>query len=316
MSQLYIIRTSESSLFLDLSVFIASVDFLLTTHTQDDILYLKIVKGVLITKKHHIFGGKVMKFGFRTGGFSEWKVEDVLKELAGIGFDGAELCLEPADMRPENFSRDKANDLRKFVGKIGLEIASVSYHADFEQLDQRITNTFKSIDITNWLGADVLIINSERLDESKKEEQWNDLVIRLKQLTTHADNLGVNVAIEPEPLQIIGDTDDMILMMEAVDSPNLRVNLDVGHAYITDPNLTESIKKLGSTIIHAHIEDIKDKIHNHLELGQGDINFAEMHSAFMEIGYEGYYVVDLFRLGDDPVGVASRTIQALRERFS
>jgi len=257
-----------------------------------------------------------MKFGFRTGGFSEWKVEDVLKELARIGFDGAELCLEPADMRPESFTQTRAKELRKFMDKIRLEIASVSYHADFENLDQRIQNTFKAIDITNWLGADVLIINSERIDESKKEEQWNGLVNRLKGLTAHAEKLRVKIAIEPEPLQIIAGTSDMIRMMEAVGSPNLRVNLDIGHAYITDPDLPESIKKLGNAIVHAHIEDIKDKVHNHLEIGQGDIDFVEMHSAFMQIGYNGYYVVDLFRLGNDPVGVASRTIQALRERFS
>ena len=257
-----------------------------------------------------------MKFGFRTGGFSEWKVEDVVKELSRIGFDGAELCLEPADMRPENFTQARAKELKKFMSEIGIEIASLSYHADFEQLDQRIQNTLKAIDITNWLGADVLIINSERIDDSNKEEQWNGLVNRLKGLTAHAEKLGVNVAIEPEPLQIIADTNDMIYMMEAVGSQNLRVNLDIGHAYITDSSLSESIKKLGNAIVHAHIEDIKDKIHNHLELGQGDIDFADMHSTFMQIGYKGYYVVDLFRLGNDPVGVASRTIQALRERFS
>jgi len=50
-------------------------------------------------------------------------------------------------------------------------------------------------------------------------------------------------------------------------------------------------------------------------LGQGDIDFAAMHQAFMEIGYRGYYVVDLFRLGDDPSGVATRTLAALREKF-
>ena len=46
-----------------------------------------------------------MKFGFRTGGFRNWKIEAILEELARIGFDGAELCLESADMRPENLTR-------------------------------------------------------------------------------------------------------------------------------------------------------------------------------------------------------------------
>lgn len=256
-----------------------------------------------------------MKFGFRTGGFRNWKIEDILKELAQIGFDGAELCLESADMRPENFTKDQATQLKRFMDDIGLEIASVSYHADVESTEQRLLNTFKAIEITNWLGSNVLIINGERVKEDEKEKQWNDFAKRLKDLTISAEKNGVYIAVEPEPLLLVSDTKEMMQMMKIVDSPNLKVNLDIGHAYITDPSLTDSITKLGKAIVHTHIEDIKDKVHNHLELGQGDIDFSAMHEAFKKIGYDGYYVVDLFRLGDDPSGVAKRTIKALREIF-
>jgi sugar phosphate isomerase/epimerase len=256
-----------------------------------------------------------MKFGFRTGGFKGWKIEAILEELAKIGFDGAELCLESADMRPESFTRAKADEIRRFVDEIGLEIASVSYHADAEPLNQRLPNTSKALEVADWLGADVLIINAERVREGEKKKQWQDLVSRLKDLTASAEERGVNVAIEPEPLLVVSDTDDMIRIMDAVGSPNLRVNLDIGHAYITDPSLPNSIRRLGSAIVHAHVEDIKDKVHNHLELGHGDIDFAAMQEAFLQIGYDGYYVVDLFRLGDDPSGVAARSLTALRERF-
>lgn len=257
-----------------------------------------------------------MKFGFRTGGFKGWRIESILEELARIGFDGAELCLESADMRPETFTRARADEIRRFMDEIGLEIASVSYHADAEPVKQRVSNTSKAVKVAEWLGADVLIINAERAREGEKEKQWQDLVSRLKDLTASAGERGVNVAIEPEPLLVVGDTDDMIRMMDAVGSPNLKVNLDIGHAYITDPSLPNSIRRLGSAIVHAHVEDIKDKVHNHLELGQGDIDFAAMQATFVEIGYDGYYVVDMFRLGDDPSGVAARSLAALQERFS
>ena len=256
-----------------------------------------------------------MKFGFRTGGFKGWTTKAILEELARIGFDGAEICLESADMRPETFTRARADEIRLFMDGMGLEIASVSYHADVEPVNQRRSNTSKAVEVAEWLGVDILIINAERTKEGEKERQWSELVDWLKSLTTSAEESGVNVAIEPEPLLVVGDINDMIRLMEEVGSPNLKVNLDVGHAYITDPCLPESIRRLGSAIVHAHLEDIKDKVHNHLELGQGDIDFAAMHAAFMEIGYDGYYVVDLFRLGDDPSGVATRTLAALRERF-
>ncbi len=255
-----------------------------------------------------------MRFGFRTGGFRDWKIEAVLEELARIGYDGAELCLESADMRPENFTQARADEIKNLMDNLGLEITSVSYHADVESVEQRRANTFKSVEVAKWLGTDVLIINAERIREGEKEEQWQELVDRLKDLTASAEKNGVNVAMEPEPLLVVSDTDDMLRMIGDVGSPNLKVNLDVGHAYITDPDLPESITRLGDAIVHAHLEDIKDKIHSHLELGEGDIDFAAMHESFEKIGYNGYYVVDLFRLDDDPSGVATRTIAALQER--
>ena len=256
-----------------------------------------------------------MKFGFRTSGFTDWKIEDILKELSGIGFDGVELCLESNDMRPESFTQAWADEIKKLMDEIGLEVASVSYHGDAEPAEQRRANTFKAVEIADWLGTDVLIINSERIREGEKEKQFQELAGRLKKLAASAERSGVNVAMEPEPLLVVSDTDDMVRMMDTVASPNLKVNLDIGHAYITDPHLPDSIKRLGDAIVHAHIEDIKDKIHNHLELGQGDVDFSAMHQAFTEIDYQGYYVVDLFRLGDDPSGVAARTLAALRETF-
>ena len=257
-----------------------------------------------------------MKFGFRTGGFKGWKIDAVLKELADIGFDGAELCLESADLRPESFTPEKADEVKQLADKAGIEIASVSYHADTESKDQRRLNTTKCVQIAKWLDTSILIVNAERIREGEKEKQWLELVDWLKRLTQTAERLDANVAFEPEPLLVVSDTDDMIRMMDNVGSPNLKVNLDIGHAYITDKNLADSIRRLDGAIVHTHLEDIKDKVHSHLEIGQGDIDFADLRKAFEEIGYSGYYVVDLFKIGEDPAGIAARSLEALRSVFS
>jgi len=254
-----------------------------------------------------------MKFGFRTGGFAGWKIEDVLKKLANIGFDGAELCLEALDMRPENFTSGRAAEIKKLMANLGIEAASVSYHGDNEPPAQRRSNLSRAVDIAGWLETDVLIINTERLSPGEEEKQWGDLAIRLSDLADYAEKNHINIAVEPEPLLVIGSTEDMMRMMDRVGSPSLKVNLDIGHAYITDPDITKSIKDLGNAIVHNHIEDIKDKVHSHLVPGYGDIDFHAMRKAFDDIGYNGYYVIDLFRLGDDPSGVAARSLESLRK---
>ena len=52
------------------------------------------------------------------------------------------------------------------------------------------------------------------------------------------------------------------------------MNLDVGHAAVTDPDPAATIRELGSAIVHLHLEDIRERVHRHLFFGEGDIDFA------------------------------------------
>jgi sugar phosphate isomerase/epimerase len=107
----------------------------------------------------------------------------------------------------------------------------------------------------------------------------------------------------------------MLDVMNAVGSPRLGVNLDIGHAQITDDDLVASIRQLGSTIVHLHLEDIKGRVHRHLPFGEGDIDFAAVRQALADIGYAGPYVVDLFGQEEGPSDVAASALEALRRLF-
>ncbi|MBN1581716.1 MAG: sugar phosphate isomerase/epimerase, partial [Anaerolineae bacterium] len=104
-------------------------------------------------------------------------------------------------------------------------------------------------------------------------------------------------------------------MMRAVGSPRLKVNLDIGHAQITDDDLIVSVRELGSAIAHLHLEDIKDRVHRHLPFGEGDIDFAALRQTLGDIKYTGPYVVDLFGLDDAPGDIAARALASLRDLF-
>jgi sugar phosphate isomerase/epimerase len=108
----------------------------------------------------------------------------------------------------------------------------------------------------------------------------------------------------------------MARLMQQVGSSRLRVNLDIGHAQVTDDDLAATIRQLGSAIVHLHLEDIKGRVHRHLPFGEGDIDFAAVRRALDEIGYAGPYVVDLFGQSAEPPVVAERALAALRQYFA
>ncbi len=253
-------------------------------------------------------------FGFRSGVFRGLPIEQAAGELAALGFDGLELCLEAPDVRPESLDSARCRHICQRLDGMGIAILSVSYHGDIEPPEQRRANQERAVSITRWLGADILILNGEKATDAPR--QWEEHIARLKTLCRLAGDQNVTLAIEPEPLLVIGSSQDMQTMIQAVDSPRLKVNLDIGHAQITDPDLPATIRQFGSAIAHLHLEDIRERVHRHLMFGEGDIDFVAVRRALDDIGYAGPYVADLFGFQESPGEFAARALQHMRRLFA
>lgn len=254
------------------------------------------------------------RFGYRSGVFREWPIERTAAELARLGYDCLELCLERPDVRPETLTEARCRELRKMLDDLGIGLASVSYHGDGDPSHLRLEAQRRAIQVARWLETKIVVINGERIVD--RERQWSEHVARFGELCRMADVADVLLAVEPEPLLVVENGQEMLKMIEAVGSPRLKVNLDIGHAQVTDPDLIETILQLGPHIVHLHLEDIKDRVHKHLPFGEGDINFEAVRQALADIGYEGPYVVDLFGPGLDPLEAAKNALKALQRFFA
>jgi protein FrlC len=252
-----------------------------------------------------------VRIGFRTAGFKGWETERVVDVLAAIGYHGVELCLEAPDLRPETTKEERCEELRRRMDLLNIAVASVSYHGDGEPSEQRAENQIRAVQIAAWFGSEVLVLNSERAQENR-EQQWEAFVNHVRRLAEEAERYGVYLAFEPEPLLLLENTEDMLRLIREVGSPRVAVNLDIGHCHITDPDPPASIRRLGRRIVHIHVEDILDKEHKHLIPGQGNLEIKPILAALRNIGYHGYYTIDLFDLGDDPEATARKCLEAFQ----
>jgi sugar phosphate isomerase/epimerase len=255
----------------------------------------------------------VPQYGFRTGIFEQWPIERTAAELAQIGYDCLELCLEAPDVRPEHLDESRCREIRRTLDAVGIGLASASYHADREPPAVRAANQERAIRAAHWLGAEILVLNPEKIAD--RDRQWQEHVAHLRALCQLASDADVTLAIEPEPLLVVSSSQDMLDMMAAVGVPQLKVNLDIGHARITDDDLPASIRQLGSAIVHLHLEDIASRVHRHLPFGEGDIDFPAVRLALADIGYDGPYVADLFGLTAEPSVVAADALAGMRRVF-
>jgi len=252
------------------------------------------------------------RIGFRTAGFREWRVEDALAALGDLGYDGVELCLENADCRPEGLTPVRCRELATVCRHAGLAVASVSYHGDGEESAERWSNIVRSVALTPEFGTDVLITNAGHTRPGETDAQWRQFVQQLGDLMPQAEATGCRVAVEPEPGMFVGSSDDGARLLREVGSPHLAINLDVGHAFLTDPDVPQTIRELGTAIAHTHLEGMPRGEHRHLVPGEGDLDLGAVLAALGDTHYGGYLTVDLFNIADDPVGYARRSLAGLR----
>ncbi|NQT20489.1 MAG: sugar phosphate isomerase/epimerase, partial [Planctomycetes bacterium] len=253
-----------------------------------------------------------MKTGFRTAGYADWGLGPTLEDIALAGFDSVELCLEHPGCTPEILDDVRIQRVAKMLEEFELPLSSVSYHGDGLPIDEKVDKTFRALDIAHRMGAKVLVINTEPPDAARADH----LALvqeRLARLCNRAERCDIDIAVEPEPGLLIDSSEDFLTMAQRVGSPNLKINLDIGHAYLTDPDVVETIHKLGDKIVHIHVEDIAGGVHKHLLPGEGEMNLPAIFDALREVGYEGFLTIDLFQLGDEPGDRAREALAALQE---
>lgn len=246
-------------------------------------------------------------FGFRTAGFRSTDLEEALAAIAGAGYQCVELCLEGHDLLQRPVS-ELVHLVSGWSGR-GLRVSSLSYHGDGLAPALRWRNIGRGLELAAESGVPILVLNGDRL---AGVDEALPFVEQVAPLVQRAARLGVVLAVEPEPGLTVADTAAMVAALDALDSPPLAVNLDVGHAFLTD-DLAQTFRALGRHIVHLHVEGMQAGVHRHLLPGDGDLDLALVARLAAEIGYDGPWVVDLFHADADPYQYCSEALRRLKQ---
>lgn len=250
-----------------------------------------------------------MKFSGRTQMLSGTLAESTLVLAKELGFDGVEICLFNRDWSFVTLDQQSVLELCKKTADLGLFGNSLSHHGDYlydDKIFERIQNFLPCAAV---LDNPVFIISGCVKDINRADE-WQQVVQRTKKLANLARSCGVKLALEFEPGFVIGTTSELCRLIDDVASPSLAANLDLGHAFICDPDMFESIRDLGPRIAHCHIEDMKRGIHDHKLPGEGDMDLPAVFRALEKSGFDGSLSLDLYSY--DYAKVARDALKVLR----
>lgn len=82
-------------------------------------------------------------------------------------------------------------------------------------------------------------------------------------------------------------TDSLVMLMKAVDSPRIRVCLDIGHVFYSNEPVEKWFDVLGEYIDCLHLSDNNLKYDDHLAVGDGKIPWKAVHRAWTSAGCPG-----------------------------
>jgi sugar phosphate isomerase/epimerase len=255
-----------------------------------------------------------MYLGYNTNGLAHHSLPAAIELLAGIGYRGVGITLDYACLNPFDAASDRqlqeASLLLAAQGMRSVIETGARFLLDPRQKHEptlvsdprrgqplRIEFLCRAIDAAAALGSDCVSLWSGVVqDGASRDEAMRRLCDGLAAVLEYADRAGVTVAFEPEPGMLIDSTVAFDELTKRVDSPRLKLTLDVGHAYCQgETPIPDVIRRWRDRLANVHIEDMRAGVHEHLMFGEGEMDFPPIIAALAEIGYDGGVFVELSR---------------------
>lgn len=274
------------------------------------------------------------QLGFSTNAFTRYSLEEALTAIAETGFNIVEILADRPHFFPDLNTKIRAEAIAGLAKTSGLSIGAINcntvagyYAQDFwepifepslanpehDARNWRIQYTLSCMDFAEIVGAEILVINSGRMNPGcppKKGLQF--LHYSLEVLLVEAEKRGLRLALEYEPGLLIECADEAMRLLDEFESPNLGLNLDIGHSWVAGEDPIFIIESLREKLFHVHLEDIKERKHYHLIPGEGDIPLDSILTTLDHVNFTGSVVLELYTYPDQPERAAHAALQYLQ----
>jgi sugar phosphate isomerase/epimerase len=270
-----------------------------------------------------------MKLAFSTNAFKRYSLEDAIRIISDLNYEGVEIMCDIPHAYPKDVNREKIKVIHDLTTNLGIQISNLNaftmyaisdvYHPSWIESDEkqrrlRIEHTIECIKLAKHLGAKNISTepggplqnNMSRLDAEKI------FLKGLEEVAAVAEELEIKVLVEPEPGLLMENSRQFLKFIQQISSGMIRLNFDIGHFYCVREDPAKLVYELADYIEHFHLADIShDRVHNHLIPGSGSIDFESTFKSIREIGFNGFVTVELYPYQDNPTYAAKAAYEHL-----
>ena len=222
-----------------------------------------------------------------------------IQKTHDIGFDCIDIFTDPLDIDIQ-----ERRLIKRECDRVGLPIVSVCCVAvgliDFNPSVQgfHMARVREYLDLVyEYEAENLLLVLGEYIWNQEvipPEEQWKTGVDNCRELAEYAGSLGIKIALElePFPLSLLNNVDNMVRFIDEVNHPALQANIDISHLLLADVQPAE-MQKLEGKAIHVHISDCDGKVHGDLPPGRGVVDFPPYLQELKNLNLGGTVSIEL-----------------------
>lgn len=244
-------------------------------------------------------------------------LEELYQVARDIGFDGVELGVasSKADSSPL-WQADTRAALKENSRKTGVATASLCLHgwgelaATDTTRDSAIAIAQQASRFAAELAAPVILVPLNAPSSMTYDEAASGWVEALRVAGAEAAKAGVVLAMESVGRTHTQSAARFKQLMERTDGQGVGIYYDVGNALYQGYDPLGDIRALGSLITQVHVKQPGQYL-----LADGPLNIAILIGSLVEIGYDGYLVLETAQLGD-AVASARANLEYLRGLIS
>jgi len=274
-----------------------------------------------------------MKLAFSSNAYMHFSIEDTIAKIASLGYTGIEVLADVPHAWPAGLLEERKESIRRSLADHALTISNVNafmmnavadprqpyWHPGWTDPDPhyraiRREHTKRALRLAREIGAPN--ITTEPGGLLTAEQTWDQAAgifyDELMPCLDVAEEVNVDLLIEPEPELLIEKFDEYLRFVERIDSERIGLNFDIGHAFCVSEDPQDWVARMAPHTRHYHFEDIAaTRVHKHLIPGHGAIDFAATLRAIEATGYDGWITVELYPYIDDPDGAAREAFEYL-----
>ena len=272
-----------------------------------------------------------MKLSYSTWGMPTVPIQVAVAHCAGLGFDGLEMTVIPGwATDAAGLDTEARRRLRALYDDHRLDLCGLSGNTPLLDGDPAVHDA----NMARFRGyldlAAELQRPGERLTVTTTSggapEDWDrvkeTLAERFGELATYAERAGVVVGMEPHVGAALHRPDQVLWLLDQVDSPALTIHFDISHFNVQGMPMEETVALLAPRSLHTHVKDERGRDPNHEFLipGEGEMDYPRYLRLMAAAGYDGHIVVEISlmvqrRPDFDPLAAATRSYEILCRAF-